>query len=140
MRDVLIEYKNGAEHRVHALAAVLRSALPPPAALVVAVPSTPGKLAQRGFDTIGELVQAAGASALPALRVNRAVADQVGLSGAQRRANLHGALTATMLVHGTVWVIDDVVTTGATVAEASRALRAAGADRVVAVALCAGRG
>jgi len=56
----------------------------------------------------------------------RSVADQSGLSTAERTANLHGALRATTAVRGPVLVVDDVVTTGATLVEAARALTAVG--------------
>jgi predicted amidophosphoribosyltransferase len=56
----------------------------------------------------------------------RALADQSGLSVAERAANLHGALRGTGPVTGPVVVVDDVVTTGATLVEAARALLAAG--------------
>ncbi|WP_046470741.1 ComF family protein, partial [Allosalinactinospora lopnorensis] len=69
---------------------------------------------------------------LPALCHRRHVADQAGLDRERRRANLAGALALRSRVgpalHGeSIVVIDDVVTTGATLAEATRVLRNAGA-------------
>lgn len=63
---------------------------------------------------------------LAALRQVRVGVDQVGLSRAARRANLAGSLASGALPAGPVVVVDDVLTTGATVVEAVRALRAAG--------------
>jgi len=51
-----------------------------------------------------------------------------------RRANLKGAFTATR-VPRRLLVIDDVVTTGATVRELGATLRAAGCEEVVVLAL-----
>ncbi|WP_344102036.1 ComF family protein [Nocardiopsis rhodophaea] len=79
-----------------------------------------------------------------ALLHRRRVADQVGLDRSRRWANLHGALAVRpravrSLTGSAVVVVDDVVTTGATLAEATRALRAAGV-RVAAAAVLTERG
>ena len=62
---------------------------------------------------------------------------QVGLDRRQRQANLAAALTwrGPPLTGQTVCLVDDVITTGATIAEAARAVRAAGARWVLAVTL-----
>ncbi|MGO4598225.1 ComF family protein [Terrabacter sp. 2RAF25] len=78
----------------------------------------------------------------PALRHVRRVEDQSGLGTAARRGNLKGALTVKPLWHNVVrgrrcLLVDDVVTTGATLAEAARALREAGAGPVVGAAMAA---
>jgi hypothetical protein len=64
------------------------------------------------------------------LRQRRAVADQAGLSAPQRLANLSGALVvagggARLLTGGRVVLVDDLMTTGASLVEAARAIRAA---------------
>jgi ComF family protein len=72
------------------------------------------------------------------LRRLRKTAKQVGLSPSQRRANVHGAFVArrTLALSGkTVLLVDDVMTTGSTAHEAARALRQAGAARVVVAVL-----
>lgn len=113
--------------------AVLRLDLPPRAVLVP-VPSSPAAVRERGHDHARRLAAAAarrvpGATVRPLLVPARAVADQAGLDRAGRAANLSGALRARRVLDGVpVVVVDDVVTTGATLAEAARALRAAGAD------------
>ncbi|CAM3525594.1 phosphoribosyltransferase family protein [Nocardiopsis gilva] len=81
---------------------------------------------------------------VPALLHRRRVADQVGLDRSRRRANLEGALAVRpravrSLTGPAVVVVDDVVTTGATLAEATRALRAAGV-RVAGAAVLTERG
>jgi predicted amidophosphoribosyltransferase len=77
---------------------------------------------------------------VPALRHARAVADQAGLAVADRRANLAGALAVrrpARLAARAVLVVDDIVTTGATGAEAVRALTEAGAAVTAVVAVAA---
>jgi predicted amidophosphoribosyltransferase len=65
-------------------------------------------------------------SVVSGLRHVRLLEDQASLASAARWENLKGAMAARP-VHGSVLVVDDVCTTGATLAEACRALRAAGA-------------
>ena len=78
----------------------------------------------------------------PALAHTRAVADQSALGTRGRRLNLHRAIEVKRLWRNVIRdrrciVVDDVVTTGATLAEAARALRAAGARDVVAATMAA---
>jgi predicted amidophosphoribosyltransferase len=69
---------------------------------------------------------------LEVLRYARTVSKQRGLKKVDRRTNLEGALVATARVpSGTALVVDDVATTGYTIAEATRALIAAGASSAV---------
>ncbi|MFH0518701.1 ComF family protein [Streptomyces sp. M41] len=110
--------------------------------LLVPVPSARAAVRARGHDparriafaAAGEL-RRAGTSArvLAVLRQRREVADQSGLNSCQRLDNLAGALTvapggARLLVEGPVVLVDDLMTTGASLAEAARAVRAALAE------------
>ncbi|MGL5850010.1 MAG: ComF family protein [Phycicoccus sp.] len=117
---------------------------------VVPVPAARRARRRRGDDPVSDLVRAAlrsagggpGTDVAAVLRHTRRVADQAGLGRADRAANLAGALAVvpsdTRVVSGAVClVVDDVVTTGATLAEAARALGAAGARHVVGVAAAA---
>lgn len=102
---------------------------------------------ERGYDQ-GELLagEVSKALGLPALRTVDKLhrPAQSGIEGAaERRANLLGAYTAVKPEHfkgKTVLLVDDVVTSGATLAECSRTLRTAGAEAVICATLAqAGR-
>ncbi len=131
-----------------ALAALIREAAarapgPPPDG-VVPVPLHPRRLRQRGFNPAAELARAIARSRglrLDATALERRVdtVSQTGLDRRQRRRNVRGAFAVRRgwRAPPCVWLVDDVVTTGATLAEAARGLRRAGVRRVVAV--CAAR-
>ena len=112
--------------------------------LVVPVPLHPRRLRQRGFNPAAELARPAArrcgarldAAALWRLRDTP---SQTGLGRGARRRNVRGAFGARpgWRAPARVWLVDDVVTTGATLAAAALALRRAGARQVV--ALCAAR-
>lgn len=138
VRSGLLAYK---EHGRLALARPLGAALaaaaacldPPPGAVLVPVPSSVAAVRARGHDHARRLAGVAAGRlrmrSRPLLRPARAVADNAGLGVAERAANLRGALVARRPLPGVdVVVVDDVVTTGATVREAVRALREAGAS------------
>lgn len=137
VRDLLLAHKeHGRTALVRPLSAALAGAVtllrPPPGALLVPVPSSPAAVRARGQDHARRLARATGRRvglrAVPLLALRRTVADQAGLGAAGRAANLAGALAARRPLPGTVVVVvDDVVTTGATLTEAARALVAAGA-------------
>ena len=102
---------------------------------IVPVPSPPSRLRRRGFDPAGELAAALAerldAPLAPCLG-RRGGARQVG----RRRAERLGAPPRIHVVGAaprSVGVVDDVLTTGATMSACAQALRAAGAARVVAV-------
>ena len=74
----------------------------------------------------------------PVLEIARKVKDQSGLSAKARAVNMQGAFTIASGVYprGDLILIDDVVTTGATVAEAARALNSHGFHLLGSVTAC----
>jgi predicted amidophosphoribosyltransferase len=118
---------------------------------VVPVPSSPAAVRRRG-DAPMELltrsaVRAVGLSprdlvVAPALRLRRRVADQAGLDYRQRADNLDRAMQMQPRWRASIGgvaclLVDDVLTTGATLVEAARALRAGGASHVAAATVAA---
>jgi predicted amidophosphoribosyltransferase len=164
-RALLLAYKERGAVGLRAALAVplavsIRAALDgvvvPPAAvgarvLVVPAPSAGRAVRARGDDVVLVMTRLAAAVArragaevrvVPALRHGRTVADSAGMTAAGRAANLAEAFVvrreARKLVAGaTVILADDLITTGVTLAESARALRAAGASVVGAATVAA---
>jgi len=109
---------------------------------LIPVPSSQQKIIERGFDSIANLctnmIRERESLTLDTsnLFLRRSVVDQVGLTALQRQENLEGAFGTRRVISGTVVIVDDVITTGATMNSAARALKFAGAQRVFALALC----
>jgi ComF family protein len=103
---------------------------------IVPVPLHAGRQRERGYNQSALLARAlapyVGVAVLEgALRRRRATPPQVGLSLAERRRNMQAAFEARLSARGVrILLIDDVVTTGATVESAARALLESGARRV----------
>ena len=111
-------------------------------AVVSFVPSDGRSRRQRGFDQAEQLARHyAKASGMEyvALLVRVRHTKQVGQSRSNRLKNIKGNFICHRSVIGkTVILVDDVITTGATVGECAKVLKLAGAKRVWAVAVAKG--
>lgn len=141
LRTALIGYKERGRRQLagplagylaDAVDCAIRATGAPRAPVLVPVPSSRAAARSRGGDHVVRLARAVGRQLeLPVLRavtLTGPVADSAGLSAEQRRSNLAGRMFASSpdaARHRPI-LVDDIVTTGATLAEAARALAVAG--------------
>jgi ComF family protein len=100
--------------------------------LIVPMPLHPKRLAERGFNQALEIARHLGRPIEPrgVLRVKHTL-PQTDLPYEERAKNVRGAFLCKLDLSGaSVAVLDDVMTTGATLNELARALKRAGATRV----------
>ncbi len=110
--------------------------------VVVPIPLHPLRLRARGFNpaaTLARHVARAAGLAWDPYRLTRVrdTPSQTRLDRRARRANVRGAFDCRPHAPRTVWLVDDVITTGSTLEEAARTLRRSGAEAVHAI--CAAR-
>lgn len=109
---------------------------------VVPVPLHPWRQVRRGFNQADELAQALGPPVWRALRRNTLGVPQAGLTADRRKANVRGAYGLSLAKRGSrrrrpkrVVLVDDVMTTGATLDACSLALREGGVEWIGALTL-----
>jgi ComF family protein len=112
------------------LAAALARAAQP-GAEILSVPTSRAAWRRRGYDPVALLCKRAGFQSAKVLKASRATASQKTLGSHERALNLHESMRSRVSLRGRSFIIvDDVVTTGATLTEAARAVRAAGGEVV----------
>jgi ComF family protein len=136
LRRTLLEYKEGNRTDVSRVLAVpLTAAIVAArelaggsaAAEVVPVPTSAAAYRRRGYDPVRLLLRRAGIPFSRVLARARGGTAQKTLGSADRRLNIAGTLRAMRPLAGRSFLlIDDVLTTGATLEECARAIRAAG--------------
>lgn len=144
LRSAILAFKEDGQHALlsalatNLAASIAATSVTAEALVVVPMPSRRAAVRQRGYDAVALLADRAArmmrrrgidVRVRRALRHRGAVLDQAGLSASERRTNLYGALVARPLPpdRRSVVIVDDVVTTGASMAEAVAALRRSGA-------------
>lgn len=157
VRSALIAYKErGRRELCRPLGAALAGSVLAAAAgggpvLLVPVPSRRRAVRERGADTTKALaleasraLRRSGVEALtaPALRLCRPTSDSAGLSAVDRAVNVSGAMAARVRdLAGRrdpiLVIVDDLITTGATLAEAARALAAVDRPAIAAAVVAA---
>ncbi|HTZ44029.1 MAG TPA: ComF family protein [Jatrophihabitans sp.] len=140
LRTVLLAFKERgrrqlagrlADYLGDAVDAAVRAAGPGASPVLVPVPSARRAARTRGGDHVLRLARLVerrhAVPVLPAVRLAGPVRDSAGLSVGERRRNLAGRMVAGPPPPGLHPVlVDDIVTSGTTLAEAARALVAAG--------------
>lgn len=113
--------------------------------MIVPVPTHKVRLQQRGFNQVVEIARGLSkATKLPLItdllvKVKN-TPPQVGLPFSERAKNVRGAyLVKKNIYKRNVVLIDDVYTTGSTLDECTKALKKAGADKIVVMVLARGR-
>jgi ComF family protein len=127
--------KGADELIIQAIIHVLNKAIPDTTLFrLVPVPSSKASQRRRGrsfiVDLVSQISQRTGIPMINCLQLSRRVLDQSGLHRDERASNLAGAFTLNSSARGELILVDDVVTTGATLREAARAVNSQGFQAV----------
>lgn len=109
----------------------------PHAAVLVPAPTRAASARARGGDPVEACCRATSRDVAAVLSLDERAADQSGLSASARRANLAGTVRLHAAPVGTCIVVDDVVTTGATLQASVATLMAHGVDVAGCLTICA---
>jgi ComF family protein len=116
-------------------------------AYVVPIPLFPAKERKRGYNHAAllaqELVRHFNLPVVPSLLRQRQTLPQYGLTQLERRTNIKDAFTLSTkgkenVVGKTIFLVDDIVTSGATMQEAAKVFKKAGAKEVWGLAFAHG--
>ena len=109
--------------------------------MVVSVPTDAQRRRERGYDIPEAVFKNAlaqhGAWQTDVLARIKPTTPQYGLTPGERRSNVRGCFKAAGSASGkSILLVDDILTTGATLDEAAKTLKQAGAKSVYALTLC----
>lgn len=110
-------------------------------AILMPIPGSKRSIRKRGRDFLYEITKELGKSSglevITGMYINRNLLDQSGLSAIDRKRNIKGAFNFKGPdIKGEILLVDDLVTTGATLLEAKRALNALGISANRAITAC----
>jgi predicted amidophosphoribosyltransferase len=97
---------------------------------LVPIPSNNRSSRRRGrnfmVDIVRQISVQTGIEMLDCLALTGKTSDQSGLNRRQRLQNMHGSISMKAMARGELLLVDDVITTGATLKEAARAINSQG--------------
>jgi predicted amidophosphoribosyltransferase len=112
-------------------------------ATLIPIPGSKRAIRKRGRDFISDLTKEvslrSGVPMVSGIYIERRLLDQSGLSAVDRKRNINGAFAfdkTVQKIDGEILLVDDLVTTGATLLEAKRALNKSGFSVNRAITAC----